>query len=191
MCQCYYLSYYGKISLVIIMRLLVISDVHGDYDSLDMVVRNETFDRLIVLGDLLPYSYNYEDDLEDKIMNLLSKYKNKLVLIKGNCDSFINFESYGLYPHDVISLTFNNHIVTFTHGHLYNKGFLPNYHGDLFMSGHTHVPLLIKEQGIVYANPGSIGKPRNSSSKGYLIFDNNIITLKTINKDIIKELYLS
>lgn len=170
------------------MKILVLSDVHGDYDSLIKVINNEVFDRLIVLGDLLPYSYDYESSIEDKILNLLSKYKNKLVLIKGNCDYFINYDGYNLYARDEISLTFNNHVVTFTHGHLYSKGFLPKYHGDIFISGHTHIPLLIKEKDIVYANPGSIGKPRGSSSKGYLVFDDNKIILKTINKDIIKEL---
>ena len=176
--------------MVKIMKLLIISDVHGDYESLESVIYNESFDKLIVLGDILPYFCRYENNLEEKILNLLSKYKNKLILIKGNCDHFINFEVYGLYAHDVISMSFNNHVITFTHGHLYSKGFLPNYHGDMFIFGHTHVPILFKEQGIIYANPGSIGNPRNGSSKGYLVFDNNILILKTINKNIIKELHI-
>ncbi len=173
------------------MKLLVVSDIHGDYESLNKVIHNESFDRLIVLGDLLPYSYDYEDKLDDKIMNLLSKFKNRLVLIKGNCDTFINFNAYGLYAHDVISLTFNNHVVTFTHGNIYNKGFLPSYHGDIFMSGHTHIPMLIKEHEIIYCNPGSLGKPRGGSSKGYIIYEDDKIMLKNINKNIIKELYLN
>lgn len=177
--------------MVIRMKLLVISDIHGDYEALNKVINNEPFDKLIILGDLLPYSYDYENDIEGKIIALLSKFKNKLVLIKGNCDKYINFEAYNLYAHDVISLTFNNHVVTFTHGNTYNKGFLPSYHGDIFMSGHTHIPLLIKEKGVIYCNPGSIGKPRGTSSKGYLVFDDNKIVLKNIDKTIIKELYLN
>lgn len=172
------------------MKLLVISDIHGNYELLNKVINNEPFDKLIILGDLLPYSYDYENNIEGKIMALLSKFKNKLVLIKGNCDKYINFEAYNLYAHDVISLTFNNHVVTFTHGNTYNKGFLPSYHGDIFMSGHTHIPLLIKEKGIIYCNPGSLGNPRGTSIKGYLVFDDNKIVLKNIDKTIIKELYL-
>ena len=34
------------------MKLLIISDVHGDYKSLEKVLKNESFDRLVVLGDL-------------------------------------------------------------------------------------------------------------------------------------------
>ena len=179
---------YVKILLVIKMKILVLSDIHGDYESLEKVINNETFERLVVLGDLLPYSYDYESNLEGKILQLLSKYKNKLVLIKGNCDYFINYDGYSLYAHDEISLTFNNHVVTFTHGHLYNKGFLPKYHGDIFITGHSHVPMLYKENNVIYCNPGSIGKPRGGSSKGYLIFNDNKLILKDINKNIIKEL---
>ncbi len=58
------------------------------------------------------------------------------------------------------------------------------------MAGHTHIPLLIKEKGIIYCNPGSLGNPRGLSSKGYLVYENNKISLKNINKVITKELYL-
>ena len=174
--------------MVIYMRLLIVSDIHGDYDSLKKVINNEQFDRLIVLGDLPSYTYDYDE--VDNILELLSKYKNKLVLIKGNCDYFINYDGYGLYAHDEISLTFNNHVVTFTHGDKYNKGFLPKYHGNIFISGHTHKPLLIKEKDIIYCNPGSIGIPKGNSSKGYLIFDNDKLMLKTIYGDKIKDIDL-
>lgn len=168
------------------MKLLIVSDIHGDYESLEKVIKEESFDRLVVLGDIPSYSYDYDE--VNEILELLSKYKNKLVLIKGNCDYFVNYDAYGLYAHDEISLTFNKHIVTFTHGHLYNKGFLPKYHGDIFISGHSHKPLLIKEKDIIYANPGSIGNPRGGSDKGYLIFEDNKLMLKNIDKTIIKEL---
>ena len=185
------MSYYVKLLVVIKMKLLIISDIHGNYDSMLKVIENESFDRLIVLGDLFSYYYDYEDDEENKILELLEKYKNKLVLIKGNCDCFINYEAYNLYAHDEISLTFNKHTVTFTHGHFYNKTNLPKYHGNIFISGHTHIPLLIKENNMYFCNPGSIGSPRNNSNKGYLIFEDNKLILKDINKNILKKLIIN
>ena len=173
------------------MKVLVMSDIHGDYDSFKKVINNEDFDRLVILGDLLPYSYDYEDNLEDKILGLISKYKSRLILIKGNCDYFLNYDGYNLYSHDEFSITINNHVVTFTHGDRYNKGFLPKYHGDIFMSGHTHIPLISKENDIIYCNPGSIGKPRGGSSKSYLVFENNKLIIKDIDKNIIKKFYIS
>lgn len=170
------------------MKLLVLSDIHGDYKNLDKIIKKESFDELVILGDLFSYGYGYKEKEEENIINLLQEYKNKLILIKGNCDAFINYEALGLYANELITLQFNNHLITFTHGNKYSKGFLPEYHGDIFMSGHTHIPMLIKEKGIVYANPGSIGNPRGGSVKSYLIFKDNKIIIKDVNGKVQKEM---
>ncbi len=81
-------------------------------------------------------------------------------------------------------------MVTFTHGNRYSKGFLPEYHGDIFISGHTHIPVLTKERGVIYVNPGSIGRPRGGSTKSYLIFENNKIIIKDINNKVQKEMII-
>ncbi len=174
--------------MVIELRLLILSDIHGDYKNLYKITENERFDELIILGDLFSYGYECNKDEEEYIINLLQKYKNKLILIKGNCDIFINYETIGLQFYDVITLPFNKHLVTFTHGDRYSRGFLPEYHGDIFISGHTHIPMIIKERGIIYANPGSIGKPRGGSRKSYIIFDNDKIIIKDINGNTQKEM---
>ena len=170
------------------MKILIISDIHSDYKSLDLVTKKETFDKLIILGDLFSYSFHSNNLKDNSIIKLLQRYKDKLILIKGNCDYYLDYEKLNLFAHDIITLTLNNHIVTFTHGHLYNKGFLPSYHGDIFISGHTHIPLLIKEKNIIYANPGSIGMPRGISKKSYIIFDDNKIAIKDLDNNIQKEM---
>lgn len=170
------------------LKLLIISDIHGDYENLYKITQNERFDQLIILGDLFSYGYSINDDEENPIIRLLQKYKNKLTLIKGNCDNFVNYDAYNLQVFDTVTLPFNKHIITFTHGNRYSKGFLPEYHGDIFISGHTHIPILTKDREIVYANPGSIGRPRGGSTKSYLIFDDNKIIIKDINGNIQKEM---
>mgnify|MGYP005804222355 FL=1 len=176
--------------MVIKMKILIMSDIHGNYKSLNNVLKNESFDKLIILGDLFSYGFNYNKD-ENNILKLLSNYKDAIILIRGNCDENINYEEFGLFAHDVISLHLNNHVVTLTHGNIYSKGFLPSYHGDIFVSGHTHVPMLLKEQGIIYLNPGSIGKPRGGLDKSYAIFEDNKIEIKTIEGKIIKEMKIN
>lgn len=170
------------------MKILIMSDIHGDYENLNKVLKNESFDKLIILGDLFSYGFNYN---KNNILKLLSNYKDAIILIKGNCDGNINYEEFGLFAHDIISLHLNNHVVTLTHGNKYSKGFLPNYHGDIFASGHTHVPMILKEQGIIYLNPGSIGKPRGGLDKSYAIFEDNKIEIKTIDGKIIKEMKIN
>lgn len=177
--------------MVIKMKILIMSDIHGNYENLNNVLKNESFDKLIILGDLFSYGFNYNNKDENNILNLLSNYKDTIILIKGNCDENISYEEFGLFAHDIISLHLNNHVVTLTHGNIYSKGFLPNYHGDIFASGHTHVPMLLKEQGTIYLNPGSIGKPRGGSDKSYAIFEDNKIEIKTIDGKIIKEMKIN
>ncbi len=177
--------------MVIKMKILIMSDIHGDYENLNKVLKNESFDKLIILGDLFSYGFNYNNKDENNILKLLSNYKDAIILIRGNCDENINYEEFGLFAHDIISLHLNNHVVTLTHGNIYSKGFLPNYHGDIFASGHTHVPMLLKEQGIIYLNPGSIGKPRGGLDKSYAIFEDNKIEIKTIDGKIIKEMKIN
>ena len=177
--------------MVIKMKILIMSDIHGDYENLNNVLKNESFDKLIILGDLFSYGFNYNNKDENNILKLLSNYKDAIILIKGNCDENINYEEFGLFAHDIISLHLNNHVVTLTHGNKYSKGFLPSYHGDIFVSGHTHVPMLLKEQGIIYLNTGSIGKPRGGLDKSYAIFEDNKIEIKTIDGKIIKEMKIN
>lgn len=155
---------------------------------LDKIIHKEEFDEIIILGDLFSYGYSYKKEEEQNIINLLERYKNKLILIKGNCDLYINYEALNLRAFEIITLSYNNHQVTFTHGNKYKKGFMPSYHGNIFISGHTHIPSITQEQNMIYANPGSISLPRYNSPKSYLIFDTNKLILKTTDNKIIKEM---
>ena len=57
------------------------------------------------------------------------------------------------------------------------------------ISGHTHIPVLEKkDNGIIYLNPGSITIPKGGSKRGYAIWDENIITLMTLDGEIVKKL---
>ena len=61
-------------------------------------------------------------------------------------------------------------------------------HGDIFLSGHTHVGSIEKIQGKIIANPGSISKPRGGSKKSYITIDKDKIALKTLNGELIKSI---
>ena len=167
------------------MKVLIISDIHGNYDDLKKVLENEKYDQLVILGDLFSYGYSSFEN-KNKIINLLEKNKYKLTLIKGNCDHALDI----IKQYDIITLSFNKRMVTFTHGHIYSKSFIPDKSIDIFIQGHTHVPELYKEYGIIYANPGSITYPRYGTKKSYMIYEEDKITIKSINGDIIKEMTL-
>jgi predicted phosphodiesterase len=56
---------------------------------------------------------------------------------------------------------------------------------NVFMSGHTHVPTLQEQEGVVYCNPGSVGQPRDHDARAsFAIYEDGKITLLRIKYDI-------
>ena len=42
---------------------------------------------------------------------------------------------------------------------------------DIAIFGHTHTPLCIEEEGILYLNPGSVSLPRQVTYRSIVILD--------------------
>ena len=81
----------------------------------------------------------------------------------------------------------NGKNVFFSHGHVYNIDNVPNKEIQIMFYGHYHIGFIEEEDGIIFANPGSISLPKNSTEHSYIIFDENKITLKNVDGKIIKE----
>lgn len=67
------------------MKIAVISDIHGNYDALNAVLKKakeENIEHLLVLGDIVGYYYH-----PDKIMMLLSEWS--FDIIKGNHEKIL------------------------------------------------------------------------------------------------------
>jgi len=48
-----------------------------------------------------------------------------------------------------------------SHGHIYGPDHLPALKaGDIFLSGHTHIPTADQKDGIYLFNPGSVSLPK-------------------------------
>ena len=164
------------------MKMLIISDIHGDIESLDLIIEKITkfkIDKLIILGDLCSY-YSSSFDIADKLDSL----KPMIEVVKGNCDTdeFINY--FGIDMPIIKNISLNNKMITITHGHIYNQYNLPKNCGEIFLSGHTHRKELVKINNRIIANPGSIGRPRDGS-KSYLLIDDKGIYLKDLSDNII------
>lgn len=130
------------------MKYLIISDNHGDEAIVENLIKNyeQQVDKIIHCGDLEMTKDN----------NLLKK----LNYVKGNCD----FEKF---PNEIVIESENDKIFV-THGHLYGVNFdlmKLKYKAlelgcNLVCFGHTHVPLVEKDENILLINPGSISQPR-------------------------------
>lgn len=137
------------------MRILIISDSHGNMDNLTYVLNNVDYDKIFFLG----------DGIKD-ILSVEGLDRSKLLLVKGNNDIS------NIVP-DFILEEIEGKKFFITHGHLYNITYgikklidvAKSNGADVVIYGHTHIALQVKtEEGIICINPGSIGKGKLSQN---------------------------
>ena len=64
-----------------------------------------------------------------------------------------------------------------SHGHLYKPDAVPLPAGSLFISGHTHLPVLQREGDLVLMNPGSICFPRGAWAASYGRYEAGVMSI--------------
>ncbi len=145
------------------MKILIISDTHGNHDNLDIVLEQEKpLDLLIHLGD----AQGKEDYIEVVA-------ECSMEVVAGNNDFYSNL------PREQ-ELKIGKYKAFLTHGHHYyvnagtdrikKEGI--NRMADIVMFGHTHKPVLEKEGTMVVLNPGSISYPRQEERcPSYIIME--------------------
>ena len=163
------------------MKWMVASDIHGSAkycrELLDAYER-EKADRLLLLGDLL--YHGPRNDLPDEyapkmVIAMLNAKKNQILCVRGNCDAEVD-QMVLEFPilADYCMLDLGTKLVYATHGHLTSAEQLPPLReGDLFLQGHTHVPMNEVKSGIRCMNPGSVSLPKQDSWRGYMILETN------------------
>lgn len=134
------------------MRILIVSDSHGNLDGLKKVVRKEKPDRIIHLGDYTRDAAALAREFSSIPMDVVG----------GNCDAF---DRRNPAPPERV-MTVEGHRMLLCHGHTFQvKNDLSplisyarqqNVRACLF--GHTHVPHMSEpEPGLLLVNPGSAG----------------------------------
>ena len=168
-------------------KYMFVSDIHGNVDILQEIIRvfeRENADKLVILGDTS--ASNSLDN--EEIASMLNEIKSKIEIIRGNCDNLMLEERLDLPMYDTDNLYIGENVITITHGHHYNMYDLPPYCGNIFIQGHTHVPLLKEERGMIIANPGSPTRPRGTDLRCYLMVSEKEISLKTLDGKVVKTL---
>ena len=157
------------------MKYLVISDIHGGAESLEKVLSSfgGQVDFIILCGDYLnhgPRNPLPEGWNPKKTAELLNANKQKIICVRGNCDSEVDemvleFPCLAAYT----TVLDCGRRVFIHHGHLYDRAKLENWlpKGTLILSGHTHVTVMEKSGGFCYFNPGSISLPKCEDGKTF------------------------
>ncbi len=179
------------------MKLLIISDIHGSEDAVDKILQltnKHDFSNIILLGDLLyhgprnplPKSYN-----PGNVLVKLNTLKNKIIAIRGNCDSEVDqmvLEFPIMDDYKIIDLFHRQLFIS--HGHIYNPENFPTQikENDIFLFGHIHLPIAtISQENIYLGNPGSITLPKENNPQSYGILDEQGFKIYSIEDNLIKE----
>lgn len=139
------------------MRILVLSDTHGD-----VFRARQVYDKLKKQGpvDLVIHCGDYYKDA----IHLEEQTGAPVVFVKGNCDGSFSDSEYAIADTEYGSLLV-------THGHMENVNFSQQ---NLFyraqelgcaaaIFGHTHRAVCTDAGGIHLFNPGSLSHPRDGS----------------------------
>ena len=129
------------------MRILVVSDTHGDLRKLMKAVNAQPSAEIIV----------HCGDGDEQVQYLKDTIKDKMIVgVRGNCDWCSSLPSK-----EIISVCGKR--IFITHGHLYNaKVGLYNImcaareeKADILLFGHTHNAMTYYEDGLYVMTPGS------------------------------------
>lgn len=165
------------------MSCIVIgSDIHGSiYYAKKFFEKVDKYnpEKILLLGDFYyngarnvpPLEYSPKD-----VVVLLNKYNDKLIAVKGNCESEVDTWVSEFPICDMAYLHFFNKDIVMCHGHHNSFDNLPKGKYDIFLQGHTHVGVLKKENGIILANPGSISLPKDNRHS-YIVMDDKGLKL--------------
>ena len=175
------------------MKILIISDIHGSSyyaRKIKEIEEREKPEQIILLGDL--YYHGPRNELTQEyapmqVAGILNDYVGKIRTVRGNCDAEVDEMISDFKFEQNIEMQVNGKNVFFTHGHVYNKDNLPNKKIDIMFYGHYHTGFIEEENGIIFANPGSISLPKNNTEHSYIIFDENKIVLKDVDGKILQE----
>lgn len=176
-------------------KYLVVSDIHGDADGAEIVLKaaeRHQPDFILCLGDILyhgPRNDLPEHYAPKKVIVMMNSLTEKMIAVRGNCEAevdqmVLNFPcmaDYNIVP-------YAGKRIFMTHGHIYSPEKLPALNqGDIFLSGHTHIPAAYVKNGIYLLNPGSVSIPKGGHPRTYGTICNGIFTVHTGDGSVYQE----
>jgi len=128
------------------MKILVMSDSHGNFQNFYNACIKESPEIVLFLGDLTKDAYEIENIFQDI----------KFYIVRGNCD-YGDFKS-----DDEKNIEIKGVKIFLTHGHIYQVK--RNYksisaklkYADIVLFGHTHAKYLERLENKILFNPGAL-----------------------------------
>lgn len=171
------------------MKYLILSDIHGSELSLKKGLRwfeELNCDTLLLLGDIL--NYGPRNPLPEglnptAVATCLNKLNDKIIAIRGNCDSEVD-QMLLDFPcmSDYALVLDEGKRIFLSHGHKYNAQNLPKGYFDLYLFGHTHIWELIKTDSYSVCNAGSTTLPKEGNPKTFALLEKGEIGVYSLEE---------
>lgn len=159
----------SSISKWVFMKLILISDSHGNKAGIDKIFKNKEFDYLFFMGDGLSDLGTY--------INL-----NNVYAVSGNCDFFSKVDNEKYVELDGIKIFMthgNKYGVKSTIDHIVSRG--KELGVDFVFYGHTHRRNIENIDNIYFINPGKFYPNCDGDSIGIeIIVDENGVRIGDI-----------
>lgn len=160
------------------MKFLIASDIHGSAYYCDLLLKaigTEKANRVLILGDILyhgPRNDLPKDYAPKKVIEMLNPLKDKLLCVRGNCDTEVD-QMVLKFPimADYSVIPLGDRLIYATHGHVFNENNLPPMsQGDILLNGHTHISKCVEHSDFIYMNPGSVSIPKEETPHSFMTF---------------------
>ena len=175
------------------MKYMIASDLHGSAfyaRRLAEIFAAEKADMLVLLGDI--YNHGPRNPLPEeyaplKVAEVLNGLADRLLVVKGNCDSDVDtlISDFEFVSEAVLSD--GGKRVFLQHGDRFSIERLPKNCGNGFFYGHYHTSFIKRMGDVLVANPGSVSLPKQDTARGYLLLENGTVTLKELGGAILAE----
>ena len=182
------------------MKYMFASDIHGSAAQLEKLMKifeTSGARKLILMGDLLyhgPRNDLPEEYSTKRCMELYNAHRDDIICCRGNCDAEID-QTVLEFPIDATynTLYLNGKRYFTTHGHQYSPENLPPTGVcDVFVSGHTHIPVAEKRGDLYLLNPGSASIPKGGYAASYgMLDDDNRFTIYDFEGNTIKAITIA
>ena len=175
------------------MKYMIASDLHGSAfyaRRLAEIFAAEKADMLVLLGDI--YNHGPRNPLPEeyaplKVAEVLNGLADRLLVVKGNCDSDVDtlISDFEFVSEAVLSD--GGKRVLLQHGDRFSIEHLPKNCGSGFFYGHYHTSFIKRMGDVLVANPGSVSLPKQDTARGYLLLENGTVTLKELGGAVLAE----
>lgn len=175
------------------MKYMIASDLHGSAfyaRRIAEIFAAEKADMLVLLGDI--YNHGPRNPLPEeyaplKVAEVLNGLADRLLVVKGNCDSDVDtlISDFEFVSEAVLSD--GGKRVFLQHGDRFSIEHLPKNCGSGFFYGHYHTSFIKRMGDVLVANPGSVSLPKQDTARGYLLLENGTVTLKELGGAVLAE----